>query len=188
MDLHGRTGEVPEEGREAHLLLHGRGASHPPTARQAGRRIDGTMRRRGRVRLKRTPRDRFIRFTRCVQNGTERTITDAKAWVHWMETCWAMHPPKLTVLDSAKLVQTHEHMSDELHSIFDRYDVDKSGGLSASETKDMLLELDLSFKGISKADIATYIHECFQKADLNSDGRIDFNEFAEYYNTMQAVM
>ena len=57
------------------------------------------------------------------------------------------------MLDSAKLVQTHEHMSDELHTIFDRYDADKSGGLSAVETKDMLLELDLSFKGISKVRV-----------------------------------
>eukprot|EP00966_Prymnesium_polylepis_P077380 1792373-Prymnesium_polylepis.1 len=104
--------------------------------------------------------------------GRERTITDATGFGQWIETNWARHPPELTIIDSQTLIKNNEQLTMELHDLFDRYDNDKSGGLSISEVKDMLLELDMGKlnDGISRSDISAYVSDAFTGADHDGNG------------------
>ena len=57
-----------------------------------------------------------------------------------------------------------------------------------AQVKDMLLELDMGKlnDGISRSDISAYVSDAFTGADHDGNGVIDFHEFTDYYNSMQA--
>ena len=53
---------------------------------------------------------------------------------------------------------------------------------------DLIVEMDLTTLGVSSEDITNYVHEEFARADKDGSGEIDFDEFTNYFNSLQAFL
>jgi len=74
---------------------------------------------------------------------------------------------------------THDDSGSEVKTIFDRYDVNGSGGIDQTEVGNMLKDLNFP---------PTEFAEIFMSADDNSDGELQFHEFVEYFNELNSAI
>jgi len=78
-----------------------------------------------------------------------------------------------------------------LHTVFHWYDRDCNGYISRSEMPAVLE--DLGFKIGDSTDLGchhkqAFIDRAFELADKNGDGKISFNEFAEYHGRISSML
>ena len=73
----------------------------------------------------------------------------------------------------------HDDTASEVKAIFDRYDVNASGGIDINEVGNMLK--DLHFPPTEFSDI-------FMSSDENSDGELQFHEFVTYFNKLNIAI
>eukprot|EP00753_Platysulcus_tardus_P005914 PLAT13757.3.p1 GENE.PLAT13757.3~~PLAT13757.3.p1 ORF type:complete len:440 (+),score=182.31 PLAT13757.3:229-1548(+) len=71
-------------------------------------------------------------------------------------------------------------------SAFARYDVDGSGFIEASELRTLLEHLFGAT--MRRGELDVYLEREFAKADLNADGKLNFEEFVAYHNGLQDYM
>jgi len=108
------------------------------------------------------------------------------ALISWLDNNWTRHPPELHIYSVGAMVDAAEVREEVVRSIFEQYDEDHSGQLSPAEVKEMLRQLQLSSElGVSKEDVGYFVDAQFSAADVNKDGVVSFDEFVQYFNSLQ---
>jgi len=120
------------------------------------------------------------------EHGSAVRIDDRFKLQAWLDECWCRHPLELHCFEVDTLIAELQERDDIVRDIFDQYDCDRSGCLSAAEVQEMLLNLELAEDlGISKEDLVHYVVAEFEAADVDDSGSISFDEFVRYYNGLQ---
>lgn len=120
------------------------------------------------------------------EHGSAVRIDDRFKLQSWLDECWCRHPLELHCFEVDTLIAELQERDDIVRDIFEQYDRDRSGCLSAGEVQEMLLNLELAEDlGISKEDLVHYVVAEFEEADIDDSGSITFDEFVSYYNGLQ---
>ena len=127
-------------------------------------------------------------FCYIALNGKQVDITSRQTLGHWMDEMWAMHPPTLHVFENDTVKDKSIDQGEQIAAIFKDYDKDSSGTISLNEMTDLIIEMDLTTLGVSSEDITNYVNEEFMRADKDNSGEIDFDEFVEYFESLQTFL
>ena len=73
-------------------------------------------------------------------HGKGRRVEKMRDFLDWLDEMWMCHPPEVHVYDVEALVQEAEDRMGLIEEIFEKHDLDRSGTMSASELRDMLLQ------------------------------------------------
>eukprot|EP00949_MAST-11_sp_MAST-11-sp1_P003625 g3625.t1 len=131
------------------------------------------------------PRQPDITYT-CVQCNVCGSIISVqnKAFVISCSMCSnIMLASQVQVIGTPNTLMVHTSDSSgveikaDVKSVFDRYDVDKSGGVDESELTKMLKDLNFP---------VDQLQDLFKETDSNNDGQLQFAEFVVYFNKLQA--
>ena len=87
-------------------------------------------------------------------------------------------------LASHVLSKEKENTEGHLRSAFAMYDTDKSGFISAQELKNVISDFGIGLGGDSKKDEAKFVEQIMGSVDSNKDGKISFDEFTSFMNSM----
>jgi len=114
-----------------------------------------------------------------IQNQT--TLND------WLDESWTRHPMQLHALTNAQLLAENMAQSDHIAELFSQYDVSGDGRLDLEEVLGIMKEVThgLNLDSVGTSELAAYSHAEFALADSNGNGKIDFEEFAVWFNEMR---
>eukprot|EP01088_Endostelium_zonatum_P020516 TRINITY_DN7608_c0_g1_i1.p1 TRINITY_DN7608_c0_g1~~TRINITY_DN7608_c0_g1_i1.p1 ORF type:complete len:153 (-),score=58.12 TRINITY_DN7608_c0_g1_i1:81-539(-) len=79
---------------------------------------------------------------------------------------------EFTKMMSGKMTGSAEDQEEEMRVVFETFDKDKNGFISAQELKSMMFKLG---EKLSDSELADMMRE----ADSNGDGQVDYNEFVQ---------